>query len=50
MYIIRKFTEDINDEDNQKIILEVETEEEAKEYCQREDTKGEGWFCGYSEE
>lgn len=26
------------------------TLEEAQEYCQREDTSGDGWFCGYTTE
>tara|TARA_R110002153_G_scaffold45296_5_gene127792 strand:- start:59 stop:220 length:162 start_codon:yes stop_codon:yes gene_type:complete len=23
---------------------------EAKRYCQREDTRGKNWFCGFTEE
>jgi len=23
---------------------------EAQEYCQNDETKGEGWFCGYTKE
>jgi len=26
------------------------TLEEAQEHCQRDDTKGDGWFDGYTEE
>lgn len=26
------------------------TLEEAQEHCQRDDTKGDGWFDGYAEE
>ena len=26
-----------------------DTEKEAQEHCQREDTKGDGWFDGYTD-
>jgi hypothetical protein len=31
-------------------ILEGLSLAEAQEYCQRDDTKGKGWFCGYTKE
>ncbi len=32
------------------VVKEGLTLEEAQEHCQREDTHGEGWFDGYTEE
>lgn len=31
----------------QEVLDTVETLEEAQEWCNREDTHGEGWFDGY---
>jgi hypothetical protein len=33
-----------------KVIKIGLTLEEAQEHCQREDTKGDGWFDGYTKE
>ena len=37
-------------EGEQEVIKEGLTLEQAQEHCQREDTKGEGWFDGYTQE
>jgi len=43
MYEIVRFTFNAP----QEVLHEVETLEEAQEWCQRDDTHGEGWFDGY---
>jgi len=42
-YKIIRFNRDGENE----VIKEGLTLGEAQEYCQDEDTRGEGWFCGY---
>ena len=37
-------------EGTNRVIKEGLTLEEAQEHCRREDTKGDGWFDGYTEE
>jgi len=45
-YKIVKF---IRDGENETV-LEGLSLAEAQEYCRRDDTQGEGWFCGYTAE
>ena len=35
---------------NNSTILEGLSIDEAKCYCQREDTRGSNWFCGFTKE
>ncbi len=37
-------------EGEQEVIKEGLTLEQAQEHCQRDDTKGEDWFDGYTQE
>lgn len=48
MYKIVRFFRDENKQS--KIIQEGLTLDEAQEHCKREDTHGDGWFDGYSQE
>jgi hypothetical protein len=43
MYEIIRFRQD----HQSTVIKTVDTLEEAQEWCEREDTHGEGWFDGY---
>lgn len=47
-YKIVRFHRD-NPEKNGEIIEEGLTLEEAQAHCQRDDTKGDGWFDGYTD-
>ena len=49
MYSIVLFTEDETDPRNKMTVKTGLTLEEAQAYCKREDTHGEGWFCGYTQ-
>lgn len=46
-YMITRFHQDENHPDHRKIIKQVDTVDEAQEWCRREDTHGDGWFDGY---
>ena len=45
-YKIIKF---VRDGDNEEVMTGL-TLDEAQAYCSREDTHGDGWFCGYTKE
>ena len=47
-YKIIRYTRDIDGEN--KVIRTGLTLEEAKKWCRRKDTHGDGWFDGYTEE
>jgi hypothetical protein len=48
---IVRYYSDNNHPDNHKVIKTGLTKEEAKDHCQREDTREKGvWFDGYTEE
>lgn len=49
-YKIVRFVFDEADPDHGKVIKRGLSLEEAQEHCQREDTHGDGWFDGYTEE
>lgn len=46
-YMIVRF---FRDDRPRQIIVRGLTLEQAQAHCQREDTKGDGWFDGYEEE
>lgn len=48
MYKIVRFFRD--PDKNSYTLLDGLTLEEAKDHCEREDSKGEGWFDGWTEE
>ena len=51
MYKIVRFCFDNNHPDNHKVIKSGLSLEEAREHCQRDDTREEGvWFDGYENE
>lgn len=45
-YMVIKFFKD----GNQEIVADNLTKDEAKEYCQGEDSSGENWFYGFTKE
>jgi hypothetical protein len=49
-YKIVRFCQDDNDPRHREVILTGLTLEEAQAHCSREDTHGDGWFDGYTEE
>jgi hypothetical protein len=47
-YKIVRFSQDLDGEN--KVIKTGLTLDEAQEWCKRDDTHGDGWFDGYTEE
>lgn len=49
-YKIVRFCFDTSSPDHHRVIETGLTLEEAQEHCQSEETHGDGWFDGYTEE
>lgn len=50
MYEIVRFHADSNHPDHRQVMQKGLTLEEAQAHCNDPDTRGDGWFDGYSEE